>query len=100
MQQVATLVKEMRDQQQMQHNIITERTKEHIKESTERMGQISESIAKRQQFLEATLKDMVSSVDTIQEQSLKHARQTNETLTKEVTRVEKVMSTLEQFVKH
>jgi len=34
-------------------------------------------------------------MDTLQEQSIKHARMTNETLAKEVTRIEKVMSTLE-----
>ena len=39
--------------------------------------------------------DLVSKVDTLQEQSIKHARMTNETLAKEVTRIEKVMSTLE-----
>ena len=39
-------------------------------------------------------------MDTLQEQSIKHARMTNDTLTKEVTRIEKVMSTLEQFTKH
>ena len=39
-------------------------------------------------------------MDTIQEHSIKHARLTNETLTKEVSRIEKIMSTLEQFTKH
>lgn len=38
-------------------------------------------------------------MDTLQEQSLKHARMTNETLSKEVTRIEKVMSTIEGFTK-
>ena len=38
-------------------------------------------------------------MDTLQEQSLKHARMTNETVAKEVTRIEKIMSTLEQFTK-
>ena len=64
------------------------------------MTQISEAIAKRQQFLEATLKDQVTKMDTLQEQSIKHARLTNDTLTKEVTRIEKVMSTMEQYMKH
>ena len=38
-------------------------------------------------------------MDTLQEQSLKHARMINETLSKEVTRIEKIMSTLEGFTK-
>jgi len=38
-------------------------------------------------------------MDTLQEQAIKHARMTNVTLTKEVTRIEKIMSTLEQFAK-
>ena len=100
MQQVANLVKEMRDQQTVQHNLISEQTRGHIKESIEKMTQISEAIAERQQFLEATLKDQVTKMDTLQEQSIKHARLTNDTLTKEVTRIEKVMSTMEQYMKH
>ena len=65
MQQVASLVKEMRDQQTVQHNLISERTSGHIRESVEKMTQISESIAKRQQFLERTLKDQVAKMDTL-----------------------------------
>ena len=38
-------------------------------------------------------------MDILQTQSLKHARMTNETLAKEVGRIEKVMSTFEQFTK-
>jgi len=57
MHQVASLVKEMRDQQQVQHSLISEQTKEHIRDTVEKMGQISESIAKRQQFLENTVKE-------------------------------------------
>ena len=55
LQQVANLVKEMRDQQSMQHQMVTERTKEHIRESVDKMGQISESIGKRQQVIEGTM---------------------------------------------
>ena len=49
----------------MQHNLISERTSGHIRESVEKMTQISESIAKRQQFLESTLKDQVAKMDTL-----------------------------------
>ena len=65
-----------------------------------KVSQLADKITKKQQFLELTLTDLVSKMDTLQEQSIKHARMTNETLAKEVTRIEKVMSTLEQFTKH
>ena len=64
------------------------------------MEHLSEKITKKQQFIELTLTDLVGKMDTLQEQSIKHARMTNETLAKEVTRIEKVMSTLELFTKH
>ena len=51
----------------MQHTMISESTKEHIRDSVEKMGAISDSIAKRQQFLEGTLKDQVEKMDTLQE---------------------------------
>jgi hypothetical protein len=38
-------------------------------------------------------------MDTLQEQTLKHARLTNDTLAKELARTEKIMSTLEQYAK-
>ena len=79
----------------MQHTIISEQTKEHIRDSVEKMSAISENINKRQQFLETTLREQVDKMDTLQEQAIKHARQTNDIVTKEVTRIEKVMSTLE-----
>ena len=41
------------------------------------------------------LTDLVSKMDTVQEQSLKHARMTNDSVSKEIARVEKVISTLE-----
>ena len=56
-------------------------------------------MAKRQQLIEQAVKDQVEKMDTLQEQTLKHARMSNETVAKEVTRIEKVMSTLEQYTK-
>jgi hypothetical protein len=49
--------------------------------------------------IEVTVRDSLSKVDTIQESALKHARLTNETMNKEVSRFEKVVSTFEQFSK-
>jgi len=43
--------------------------------------------------------DVLKKVDTIQENALKHARMTNTTVSKEVNRMEKVISTLEVFAK-
>lgn len=64
-----------------------------------RVNSISEAIKSKQSILEGTLSDLVMKMDTLQEQSLKHARMINETLSKEVTRIEKIMSTLEGFTK-
>ena len=50
-------------------------------------------------MFERTLGDLVVKMDTLQDQAIKHARMTNETLAKEVTRIEKVMGTLESFSK-
>lgn len=50
-------------------------------------------------MLEGTLSELVMKMDTLQDQAIKHARMTNETLAKEVTRIEKVMGTLESFSK-
>ena len=49
--------------------------------------------------LEHTLSDLATKIDTLQEQALKHARLTNDTLGKEMNRAERILSTLEQFTK-
>jgi hypothetical protein len=70
-----------------------------INESVNHVSSISEGIKSKQAILEGTLSDLVMKMDTLQEQSIKHARLTNDTVAREITRVEKVMSTLEQFSK-
>jgi hypothetical protein len=72
---------------------------EGVADSVSKVNSISEGIRSKQSILESTLSDLVMKMDTLQEQSLKHARMTNESLSKEVTRIEKVMSTLESFTK-
>lgn len=73
---------------------------EGVADSVSKVNSISEGIRSKQSILESTLSDLVTKMDTLQEQSLKHARMTNESLSKEVTRIEKVMSTLESFTKN
>ena len=72
---------------------------EGVADSVSKVNSISEGIRSKQSILESTFSDLVMKMDTLQEQSLKHARMTNESLSKEVTRIEKVMSTLESFTK-
>lgn len=72
---------------------------EGINESVAHVRAISDGIKTKQAILEGTLSDLVMKMDTLQESSIKHARMTNDTVAKEITRVEKVMSTLEQFSK-
>ncbi len=50
-------------------------------------------------MFESLAKDLSFKMDTLQEQTLKHARITNETLAKEFARTEKIISTLEQYAK-
>lgn len=68
-------------------------------ESVSRVNAISDGIKSKQAVIEGTLSDMVIKMDTLQEQAIKHARMTNDSLAKEVTRIEKVMSTIESFTK-
>ena len=64
-----------------------------------KMSEMREAVEARQMTIEVTVRDSLSKVDTIQESALKHARLTNETMNKEVSRFEKVVSTFEQFTK-
>ena len=78
---------------------ITQKTYDSIQESMKKMSEIREAIESRQMTIEVTVRDALSKVDTIQESALKHARLTNDTMNKEVSRFEKIVSTFEQFSK-
>lgn len=67
---------------------------------TSQVDATHETLTKRQSQLESALGDLSTKADTVQEQALKHARLTNETLGKEMARTEKIMSTLEQFCRN
>lgn len=47
-----------------------------------------------QAFMDQSMK-----IDTLQEEALKHAKHTTDTLAKEIARSEKIMSTMDVFVK-
>jgi hypothetical protein len=59
------------------------------------VNEIADGVRSKQAILEGTLTDLVGKMDTLQEHSIKHARAVNEMVTKEVTRMEKITSTLE-----
>lgn len=99
MQAVSSMIKELKEAQNLQHKELTAVNLDAIQESVKKVEEIGGQVSKRQQFIERNLADQTSKMDILQTQSLKHARMTNETLAKEVGRIEKVMSTFEQFTK-
>ncbi len=60
---------------------------------------MGDGIDRRVSSFESLAKDLSFKMDTLQEQTLKHARITNDTLAKEFARTEKIISTLEQYAK-
>lgn len=97
--QISDVVKQVKAQSEKQLKDLAQSSFEGIQESVGRMNAISDGIKLKQSVLEGTLADLVVKMDTLQDQAIKHARMTNETLAKEVTRIEKVMGTLESFSK-
>lgn len=49
--------------------------------------------------MDKSLQEIQLKIDTLQEEALKHGRLTNETLAREIERTEKIMSTMDVFVK-
>ena len=96
---ISEIVKQVKAQSSSQLKEMAQNSMDGINESVNHVSSISEGIKSKQAILEGTLSDLVMKMDTLQEQSIKHARLTNDTVAREITRVEKVMSTLEQFSK-
>jgi hypothetical protein len=96
---ISEIVKQVKAQSASQLKEMAQNSMDGINESVNHVRSISDGIKSKQAILEGTLSDLVMKMDTLQEQSIKHARLTNDTVAREITRVEKVMSTLEQFSK-
>jgi len=49
--------------------------------------------------MDKSLQDVQLKIDTLQEEALKHGKLTNDTLAREIARTEKIMSTMDVYVK-
>lgn len=74
-------------------------TYDSIQAALLRVTTVQESVETRHGVMDQSLQDIQLKIDTLQEEALKHGRLTNDTLAKEIARAEKIMSTMDVFVK-
>ena len=96
---IGEVIKQVKDQQGQSIRDISEVTYESIQNALSKVNQIGDSTQARLSAFEQAISDTSFKVDTMQEQALKHARLTNDTMGKETQRTEKIIATLENFTK-
>ena len=70
---------------------------ENYNEMNSQINKQRNQIDLRQNMLEQNIEDVMHRSESVQEMSLKHARVSNETMNKEINRLEKIVSTLEEY---
>ncbi|CDW91573.1 UNKNOWN [Stylonychia lemnae] len=93
---IAEIVRGVKEQTAIGLNEVHTLALENITELSKKIDVIKETIYQRQSLNEAGLLDVKNRMDTMEQQTFKHAKVVNDQLQKEMTRMEKIASTLEK----
>ena len=96
MQTIAEIVRGLKEQTAIGLNEVHTLTLENVSELNQKLETFRDTLHQRQSLNEAAMLDIKTKVDELEVSTYKHAKIVNEQLTKEMTRMEKISSTLEK----
>lgn len=96
LQTIAEIVRGVKEQTTIGLNEVHTLTLENVSELNQKLENFRDTLHQRQAINEAAMLDIKNKSDEIETNTYKHAKIVNEQLTKEMTRMEKISSTLEK----
>eukprot|EP00347_Sterkiella_histriomuscorum_P013165 403365759 len=96
MTSIAEIVRGVKEQTAIGLNEVHTLALENITELSKKIEVIRETLFQRQSLNEAAMLDIKNKMDNMEQQTFKHAKVVNDQLSREMTRMEKIASTLEK----
>ena len=96
-QSIHEIATTLKDNCQNQIMDLGQQLSENYTEVTSSMNQQKSQFDLRINLVEQNIEEVMQRSETVQEMGLKHARVTNETMNKEINRLEKIVATLEDY---